>query len=154
MNRTVFIIAVSWFTTFFYSLSQCCKILLANQANPADQDTDGLTAADLAEYNGHHECARYLYAMERNVSSLPQLLEFILFYTFSCAVSSLCVSPAQLFTLAWKSKLVWGQQKTSGRPRNLSESSFLICDMYSVQVRPVLPRHSSLPLSLIALLSV
>uniref|UniRef100_A0A671W1Z6 Espin like n=1 Tax=Sparus aurata TaxID=8175 RepID=A0A671W1Z6_SPAAU len=78
---------------------ECCKILLANQANPADQDTDGLTAADLAEYNGHHECARYLYAMERNVSSLPQLLEFILFYTFSCAVSSLCVSPAQLFTL-------------------------------------------------------
>uniref|UniRef100_A0A671W0I9 Espin like n=1 Tax=Sparus aurata TaxID=8175 RepID=A0A671W0I9_SPAAU len=72
---------------------ECCKILLANQANPADQDTDGLTAADLAEYNGHHECARYLYAMERNVSSLPQLLEFILFYTFSCAVSSLCVMP-------------------------------------------------------------
>ena len=126
MNWTAFIIAVSWFTTFFYSLSQCCKLLLANQANPADQDIDGLTAADLAEYNGHHECARYLHAMERNVSSLSlsQLLHFVLFYTFSCSVSSLCVSPAQLFTLAWKSKLVWGQQKTSGRPRNLGESSF------------------------------
>ncbi|XP_053178623.1 espin-like protein [Scomber japonicus] len=45
---------------------ECCKILLANQANPSDQDIDGFTAADLAEYNGHHECARYLRAMEKN----------------------------------------------------------------------------------------
>ncbi|XP_070817243.1 espin-like protein [Chaetodon trifascialis] len=45
---------------------ECCKILLANQANPTDHDIDGLTAADLAEYNGHHECARYLCAMEEN----------------------------------------------------------------------------------------
>ncbi|XP_076578992.1 espin-like protein [Chaetodon auriga] len=45
---------------------ECCKILLANQANPTDHDIDGLTAADLAEYNGHHECARYLFAMEEN----------------------------------------------------------------------------------------
>uniref|UniRef100_A0A668A7G5 Espin like n=1 Tax=Myripristis murdjan TaxID=586833 RepID=A0A668A7G5_9TELE len=39
---------------------ECCKILLANQANPSDQDIDGFTAAHLAEYNGHYECARYL----------------------------------------------------------------------------------------------
>ncbi|XP_041791350.1 espin-like protein [Chelmon rostratus] len=45
---------------------ESCKILLANQANPTDHDIDGLTAADLAEYNGHHECARYLFAMEKN----------------------------------------------------------------------------------------
>ncbi|XP_068447253.1 espin-like protein [Clinocottus analis] len=45
---------------------ECCKILLANQANPLDRDIDGFTAADLADYNGHHECARYLCAMETN----------------------------------------------------------------------------------------
>ncbi|KAG7228679.1 hypothetical protein INR49_008455, partial [Caranx melampygus] len=47
---------------------ECCKILLANQAKPSDQDIDGFTAADLAEYNGHYECARYLRAMEKTVS--------------------------------------------------------------------------------------
>ncbi|XP_037324523.2 espin-like protein [Pungitius pungitius] len=47
---------------------ECCKILLANQANPSDPDIDGFTAADLAEYNGHHECARYLCAMETNTT--------------------------------------------------------------------------------------
>ncbi|XP_068176224.1 espin-like protein isoform X2 [Antennarius striatus] len=46
---------------------ECCKILLANQASPRDQDTDGFTPADLAEYNGHHECASYLHAVEKNV---------------------------------------------------------------------------------------
>ncbi|KAM4738998.1 espin-like protein [Anableps anableps] len=45
---------------------ECCKILLANGANPTDEDIDGFTAADLAEYNGHSECARYLRAIEKN----------------------------------------------------------------------------------------
>ncbi|XP_061592988.1 espin-like protein [Cololabis saira] len=45
---------------------ECCKILLASRANPTDEDIDGFTAADLAEYNGHHECARYLRAIEKN----------------------------------------------------------------------------------------
>ncbi|XP_044055183.1 espin-like protein isoform X2 [Siniperca chuatsi] len=48
---------------------ECCKILLANQANATDHDIDGFTAADLAEYNGHHECARYLSAMEKNTAT-------------------------------------------------------------------------------------
>uniref|UniRef100_A0A8C4HZT0 Espin like a n=1 Tax=Dicentrarchus labrax TaxID=13489 RepID=A0A8C4HZT0_DICLA len=56
---------------------ECCKILLANQANPADQDIDGFTAADLAEYNGHHVCARYLCAMEKNVSSLTYSIFYL-----------------------------------------------------------------------------
>lgn len=91
-----------------YSFSQCCRILLANQANPTDQDIDGFTPADLAEYNGHHECARYLCAMEKNVSSLSlSHLQYILVHS---SVSSLCVSTAQL--LLW---LVWGQEQTSGR---------------------------------------
>lgn len=60
-------------------IPQCCKILLANGANPTDEDIDGFTAADLAEYNGHSECARYLRAIEKNVSFLtrPYFLGFI-----------------------------------------------------------------------------
>uniref|UniRef100_A0A3Q1FF05 Espin like a n=1 Tax=Acanthochromis polyacanthus TaxID=80966 RepID=A0A3Q1FF05_9TELE len=56
---------------------ECCKILLANQANPSDQDIDGFTAADLAEYNGHYECARYLRAMEKNTSCADKPIEVI-----------------------------------------------------------------------------
>ncbi|XP_067453920.1 espin-like protein isoform X1 [Thunnus thynnus] len=56
---------------------KCCKILLANQANPSDQDIDGFTAADLAEYNGHHECARYLRAMEKNTPCADKPIEVI-----------------------------------------------------------------------------
>lgn len=73
---------------------QCCKILLANQANPSEQDIDGFTAADLAEYNGHYDCARYLRAMEKNVSS-PSHLQHILISTLSCFLS--CVCPAVYF---------------------------------------------------------
>uniref|UniRef100_A0A3B3IAZ1 Uncharacterized protein n=1 Tax=Oryzias latipes TaxID=8090 RepID=A0A3B3IAZ1_ORYLA len=49
---------------------ECCKVLLVNGANPADKDIDGFTAADLAEYNGHSKCARYLRGIERTVSPL------------------------------------------------------------------------------------
>ncbi|XP_059196579.1 espin-like protein [Centropristis striata] len=47
---------------------ECCKILLVYQANPSDLDIDGFTAADLAEYNGHHDCARYICAMGKNTA--------------------------------------------------------------------------------------
>ncbi|XP_031693881.1 espin-like protein [Oncorhynchus kisutch] len=43
---------------------ECCRILLANQVSPSEQDIDGFTAADLAEYNGHYDCAGYLRAVE------------------------------------------------------------------------------------------
>ncbi|XP_008275778.1 espin-like protein [Stegastes partitus] len=56
---------------------ECCEILLANQANPSDQDIDGFAAADLAEYNGHYECARYLRAMEKNTSCADKPIEVI-----------------------------------------------------------------------------
>ncbi|XP_030582412.1 espin-like protein [Archocentrus centrarchus] len=56
---------------------ECCKILLAHQANPSDPDIDGFTAADLAEYNGHCECARYLRAMERNTSCADKPIEVL-----------------------------------------------------------------------------
>uniref|UniRef100_A0A8C6TSD4 Espin like a n=1 Tax=Neogobius melanostomus TaxID=47308 RepID=A0A8C6TSD4_9GOBI len=47
---------------------ECCKLLLAHKAEPTERDVDGFTAADLAEYNGHSGCARYLRAMKHNVS--------------------------------------------------------------------------------------
>ncbi|XP_028443767.1 espin [Perca flavescens] len=56
---------------------ECCKILLANQANPSDRDVDGFTAADLAEYNGHHECARYLCALQKNTAFADNPIEVI-----------------------------------------------------------------------------
>ncbi|XP_049442969.1 espin-like protein [Epinephelus fuscoguttatus] len=56
---------------------ECCKILLAYQAKPSDQDIDGFTATDLAEYNGHHECARYLCAMEKNKACADKPIEVI-----------------------------------------------------------------------------
>lgn len=78
------------------SSSQCCKILLANEANPSDQDIDGFTAADLADYNGHHECARYLRAMEKNVSSLCFTCSIFYLAHFSCFVSFVSVLPSCL----------------------------------------------------------
>ncbi|MBN3295548.1 ESPNL protein, partial [Amia calva] len=47
---------------------ECCQILLVNQVSPAIQDRDGYTAADLAKYNGHYDCANYLRAVEENPS--------------------------------------------------------------------------------------
>ena len=49
------------------SLPQCCKVLLAGLADSLEQDIDGFTAADLAEYNGHYDCARYLRNVQANV---------------------------------------------------------------------------------------
>ena len=49
------------------SLPQCCKVLLAGLADSSEQDIDGFTAADLAEYNGHYDCARYLRNVQANV---------------------------------------------------------------------------------------
>ncbi|XP_066566338.1 espin-like protein [Amia ocellicauda] len=55
---------------------ECCQILLVNQVSPAIQDRDGYTAADLAKYNGHYDCANYLRAVEECPStadgSLPE----------------------------------------------------------------------------------
>lgn len=50
-----------------YIIFQCCRILLSHKISPKERDVDGFTAADLAEYNGHFDCARYLRSVERNV---------------------------------------------------------------------------------------
>ncbi|XP_072571282.1 uncharacterized protein [Paramormyrops kingsleyae] len=43
---------------------ECCQILVVNGVHLGTRDRDGFSAADLAEYNGHSECARYLRTVE------------------------------------------------------------------------------------------
>ncbi|KAF7711743.1 espin-like protein [Silurus meridionalis] len=54
---------------------ECCKILLSHGVSPSERDVDGFTAADLAEYNGHYECARYLRSVETDPRGAVQLLK-------------------------------------------------------------------------------
>ncbi|XP_060787516.1 espin isoform X3 [Neoarius graeffei] len=42
----------------------CCQILVVNGVDLGIRDQDGFTAADLAEYNGHEQCAKYLRTVE------------------------------------------------------------------------------------------
>ncbi|XP_038022606.2 espin isoform X1 [Anas platyrhynchos] len=43
---------------------ECCQILVVNGADLSIRDQDGYTAADLADYNGHSHCAKYLRTVE------------------------------------------------------------------------------------------
>ncbi|KAM4650427.1 espin isoform 2-T2 [Discoglossus pictus] len=43
---------------------ECCQILVVNGVKLGCRDHDGYTAADLAEYNGHIHCAKYLRTVE------------------------------------------------------------------------------------------
>ncbi|XP_058858117.1 espin-like isoform X5 [Acipenser ruthenus] len=45
---------------------ECCQILVVNGVDLGIRDHDGFSAADLAEYNGHTQCAKYL----RNVENM------------------------------------------------------------------------------------
>ncbi|XP_062306068.1 LOW QUALITY PROTEIN: espin-like protein [Osmerus eperlanus] len=54
---------------------ECCRILLANQVEASVQDIDGFTAADLAEYNGHYDCASVLRTAERCPFAADQPVE-------------------------------------------------------------------------------
>ncbi|XP_014907957.1 espin-like protein [Poecilia latipinna] len=72
---------------------ESCKILLANGANPTEEDIDGFTAADLAEYNGHSECARYLRAIEKNASWTDRSIEVL-----APAEEDIKVKPTVLFS--------------------------------------------------------
>ncbi|KAJ8781639.1 hypothetical protein J1605_010897 [Eschrichtius robustus] len=47
---------------------ECCQTLLSHRVDPALRDEDGYTAADLAEYHGHRDCAQYLRDSTRPVS--------------------------------------------------------------------------------------
>ncbi|XP_066477586.1 espin-like protein [Tiliqua scincoides] len=46
---------------------KCCQMLLSHQVDPRACDGDGYTAWELAEYNGHRQCARYLQEAEHLV---------------------------------------------------------------------------------------
>ncbi|XP_076845161.1 espin isoform X2 [Brachyhypopomus gauderio] len=43
---------------------ECCQILVVNGVDLSLREQDGFTAADLAEYNGHMQCAKYLRTVE------------------------------------------------------------------------------------------
>ncbi|XP_022423804.1 espin-like protein [Delphinapterus leucas] len=49
---------------------ECCQTLLSHRVDPALRDEDGYTAADLAEYHGHRDCAQYLRDSTRPVPLL------------------------------------------------------------------------------------
>ncbi|XP_004701927.1 espin-like protein [Echinops telfairi] len=49
---------------------ECCHTLVSHHVDPSLQDEDGYTAADLAEYHGHQECAQYLRDVARPVPLL------------------------------------------------------------------------------------
>lgn len=55
------------FTVFFFLSLQCCQILVVNGVDLGIRDQDGFTAADLADYNGHEQCAKYLRTVENMV---------------------------------------------------------------------------------------
>ena len=58
----------SHFSLFLCHITiQCCQILVVNGVELGVRDQDGFTAADLAEYNGHSQCAKYLRTVENMV---------------------------------------------------------------------------------------
>ncbi|KAJ7325029.1 hypothetical protein JRQ81_018049 [Phrynocephalus forsythii] len=44
---------------------ECCQTLISHHVDPSIRDVDGYTAQDLAEYNGHRQCACYLQEAEK-----------------------------------------------------------------------------------------
>lgn len=60
--------------------SQCCQILVVNGVDLGIRDKDGFTAADLAEYNGHEQCAKYLHTVENMVRSTRDACGLSRFY--------------------------------------------------------------------------
>ncbi|XP_012328897.2 espin-like protein [Aotus nancymaae] len=49
---------------------ECCQTLVSHHMDPSLRDEDGYTAADLAEYHGHRDCAQYLREMAQPVPLL------------------------------------------------------------------------------------
>lgn len=50
---------------------QCCQALVSHHVDHSLRDEDGYTAADLAEYHGHRDCAQFLRETARQVSLVP-----------------------------------------------------------------------------------
>uniref|UniRef100_A0A4X2LLN0 Espin like n=1 Tax=Vombatus ursinus TaxID=29139 RepID=A0A4X2LLN0_VOMUR len=49
---------------------ECCQTLVSHRVDPALQDGDGYTALDLAVYNGHQDCSRYLLEVQKLVRNV------------------------------------------------------------------------------------
>nr|KAF6450116.1 espin like [Molossus molossus] len=49
---------------------ECCRTLVSHHVDPSLRDEDGYTAADLAAYHGHQDCAQYLREVTRPVPLL------------------------------------------------------------------------------------
>uniref|UniRef100_G1M8W5 Espin like n=1 Tax=Ailuropoda melanoleuca TaxID=9646 RepID=G1M8W5_AILME len=49
---------------------ECCQTLVSHHVDPFLRDEDGYTAADLAEYHGHQDCAQFLREIARPVPLL------------------------------------------------------------------------------------
>ncbi|XP_034862659.1 espin-like protein [Mirounga leonina] len=49
---------------------ECCQTLVSHHVDPSLRDEDGYTAADLAEYHGHQDCAQFLRESARPVRLL------------------------------------------------------------------------------------
>ncbi|XP_004597466.2 espin-like protein [Ochotona princeps] len=49
---------------------ECCQTLVSHHMDPSLRDEDGYTAADLAEYHGHRDCAQFLWEIARPVPLL------------------------------------------------------------------------------------
>ncbi|XP_030183670.1 espin-like protein isoform X2 [Lynx canadensis] len=49
---------------------ECCRTLVSHHVDPSLRDKDGCTAADLADYHGHRDCARFLQEAARPVPLL------------------------------------------------------------------------------------
>ncbi|KAL4688454.1 hypothetical protein H8959_004706 [Pygathrix nigripes] len=49
---------------------ECCQTLVSHHVDPSLRDDDGYTAADLAEYHGHRDCAQYLREVAQPVPLL------------------------------------------------------------------------------------
>ncbi|XP_058555632.1 espin-like protein [Neofelis nebulosa] len=49
---------------------ECCQTLVSHHVDPSLRDKDGCTAADLADYHGHRDCAHFLQEAARPVPLL------------------------------------------------------------------------------------
>lgn len=64
---------VKWLFISLHVTFQCCQILVVNGVDLGIKDQDDFTAADLAEYNGHTQCAKYLRTVENMVRAVSSV---------------------------------------------------------------------------------
>uniref|UniRef100_A0A3B4BF72 Uncharacterized protein n=1 Tax=Periophthalmus magnuspinnatus TaxID=409849 RepID=A0A3B4BF72_9GOBI len=76
-------------------LEVCSDILVVNGVDLGVRDQDGFSAADLAEYNGHQQCAKYLRTVEnmvKNTATHSNQFEFRVLKRFRWHLLMHCVA--------------------------------------------------------------